>query len=337
MYLKFISVDEQLIIDGLTNQSVINGPKTVLINPLTTKKFQVLKALSLGPSEYCVIKNILTGEKYTQVGPKLVQLKAYDKIQKDQHGNEKRSALSLKTNEYVRFIDNENGKVRVIKGEKGCVVPNPNEEFLDVGGKKQALDLKIYEYVKILNKATGELRTERGEQLVFLGPFDELVGQLKQSAIEVDENTAVLVRNKRTGQQSLVTEKMLFVPSNDEEVAEVRSLIKLADYEACIVRDKSGKDDFYFGSNENQRCFFLPPYSELVELLWSRGRRRELRDLRIKKLDLRPMFMSFEFNCRTKDNVELVLEGSFFWEIVDLRFVVQILFGPHSAFRSIFD
>jgi len=28
--------------------------------------------------------------------------------------------------------------------------------------------------------------------------------------------------------------------------------------------------------------------------------------------------MSFEFNCRTSDNVELVLEGSFFWEIVDL-------------------
>jgi len=29
--------------------------------------------------------------------------------------------------------------------------------------------------------------------------------------------------------------------------------------------------------------------------------------------------MSFEFNCRTSDNVELVLEGSFFWEIVDLK------------------
>ena len=25
-------------------------------------------------------------------------------------------------------------------------------------------------------------------------------------------------------------------------------------------------------------------------------------------------FMSFEFNCRTADNVELVLEGTFFWQ-----------------------
>jgi len=67
----------------------------------------------------------------------------------------------------------------------------------------------------------------------------------------------------------------------------------------------------------------LPPYSELVELLWSRGRRRERRDLRIKKLDLRPMFMSFEFNCRTNDNVELILEGSFFWEVSDLRSMMK--------------
>jgi hypothetical protein len=322
-YLKFISMDEQLIIDGLTTKTVINGPKSVLINPLTTKKFKICKALSLGPSEYCVIKNILSGERYVQTGPKLVFLKAYDKIQKDSLDHEKRQSISLKANEYVRFIDNETGKVRVIKGEQGCVVPGPNEEFLDMGGKKQALDLKVYEYVKIQNKKTGEVRTERGEKLVFLDAFEELVGQSKQVAIEVDEETAVLVRNKRSGQQHLVTEKMLFVPSHDEEVAEVRKRIKLADYEACIVRDKSGKDLFYFGSNEDQRSFFLPPYSDLVQLLWSRGRRRERRDLRIQKLDLRPMFMSFEFNCRTNDNVELILEGSFFWEVVDLRSMMK--------------
>ena len=131
-YLNFISMDEQLIIDGLTTQTVVNGPKTIFINPFMTKKFQIQKALSLGQSEYCVIKNILTGEKYVQVGPKLVWLKPYDNVKKDAVGREKRAALSLKANEYVRFIDNETGKVRVIKGEKGCVVPRPNEEFLDI-------------------------------------------------------------------------------------------------------------------------------------------------------------------------------------------------------------
>merc|ERR1712038_2136735 len=319
---KFVSMDEQVVIEGLKEQTVINGPTSVFVNPITTKSSHIRKALSLGLSDYCVIKNILSGEKRVEVGPKLVWLKAYDKIKKDNYGNEKRIALSLKANEYVRFVDNETGKLRTVKGE-GLVVPGPYEEFLDSGGKRQALDLKVYEYVKIQNRKTGEVRTERGEKLVFLDPFEELVGQSKLLAVEVDEETAVLIRNKRSGQQHLITEKMLFFPSHDEDVLEVRKLIKLADYEACIVRDKHGKDSFYFGANENERSFFLPPYSELVELLWSRGRRRERRDLRIKKLDLRPMFMSFEFNCRTNDNVELVLEGSFFWEVVDLRSMMK--------------
>jgi len=113
------------------------------------------------------------------------------------------------------------------------------------------------------------------------------------------------------------------VPLNDEEIMEVRSLIKLADYEACVVRDNTGKDSFFFGSNDEERSFFLPPHSQLVQLLWSRGRRRERRDLVITKLDLRPMYMSFEFNCRTNDNVELILEGSFFWEVVDLESMIK--------------
>merc|ERR1712050_822646 len=62
---------------------------------------------------------------------------------------------------------------------------------------------------------------------------------------------------------------------------------------------------------------------EIVKLNWSRGRRREKRDLFIDRFDCRAQYMSFEFNCRTKDNVELILEGTFFWEVVDLPQMVQ--------------
>ena len=259
--------------------------------------------------------------KRVEVGPKLVFRKPYDEVLKNYKGLEIRKATTLKSNEYARLVDERTGEVRVVRGQRGCLVPGPYEKFID-GDKAQAIDLRVYEYVKIQDRETGTIRTERGEQLVFLGPFEVLM-EPKKVAIEVDESTAVLVRNKRSGQLSLVTEKMLFVPSNDEEVLEVRQLIKLADYEACIVRDKTGKDIFYFGKNDSQRSFFLPPHSELVPLRWSQGRRRERRDLSIKKLDLRPMYMSFEFNFRTNDNVELVLEGSFFWEITDLEAMVK--------------
>lgn len=34
----------------------------------------------------------------------------------------------------------------------------------------------------------------------------------------------------------------------------------------------------------------------------------------LQRFDMRPQYMSFEFNCRTSDNVEMILEGTFFWE-----------------------
>lgn len=65
-----------------------------------------------------------------------------------------------------------------------------------------------------------------------------------------------------------VTEQQIFVPHADEEVVSVQKVIKLADYEGCIVRGRDREDKY--GSNPAHRSFFLPPYSAMVELLWSR-------------------------------------------------------------------
>lgn len=315
--LRFIGKDEQLFVETLTDLEVKNGPQ-IYLAPIMIRRMWKKKAISLSTLDYCVIKNSLSGVSRVEQGPQLVFLKPYDEMD-----GGKKAVISLKKTEYVRFLNKATGKLRVIYGEKGGVVPEPNEVFLDGTGKKSAIDLKVFEYCKIEDKRTGTVRVEKGEKLVFLSEFEEIVGSQKQKAVEVDEETAVLVRNKRSGQQTLVQEKQLFFPAADEEILKVQKLIKLADYEACIVRGKDGKDVFYFGSNDAQRSFFLPPYSQLVQLVWSRGRRREKRDLVIEKIDLRPMYMSFEFNCRTADNVELVLEGSFFWEVVDLQAMVK--------------
>lgn len=312
---KYIGMDEQLVIETLTSQTIINGPKVYLL-PFLMKSYLIRKAISLSPTEFCVIKNTITGNKRVENGPKLLFLKPYDTLL----GNVK-TAFSLKANEYVRLIDNITGKVRVLRGEMGSVILGPDEIIMD-GNKKKALELKVFEFIKIQDTKTGVLRIEKGEKVVILGPFEEFVGS-KTSAVDIDEETAVLVRNKRSGQQYLVKKEMVFFPSADEEILEVRSLEKLADFEACIIRQKDGKDLFYFGSNDEQRSFFLPPYCSIVPLSWSRGRRRERKDLIITKIDLRPVYMSFEFNCRTNDNVELILEGSFFWEIGDLRAMVK--------------
>jgi len=309
---KFVGKDEQLVIEELTETRTINGPKIAII-PVVHKASWKRKAISLGPMEYQILCNQLNGEKRVEAGPQLLFPGPYDECE-----GTKRLAISLKATQFVRLLDQQTGQVRVEKGEQGRIVPGPYETFLDDVGVRAAISLKVFEYVRIENKKTGTMRVERGEQLVFLDGHEEVVGKVEK-AVEIDEETAVLVRNKRDGQQVLVTQKQVFVPESDTEIMEVRRLIKLANYEACIVRGKDGTDEFYFGKNPDQRAFFLPPYSKLVELVWSRGRRRERRDLVLKTIDLRPMFMSFEFNCRTSDNVELVLEGTFFWEVIDLQ------------------
>ena len=100
----------------------------------------------------------------------------------------------------------------------------------------------------------------------------------------------------------------------------VRSLAK--------VKNREGEFQYFYGSEEKRapgqpRAFFLEPYAEIVKLCWSKGRRRETRNLFIERFDCRAQFMSFEFNCRTSDNVELILEGTFFWEVVDLPAMVK--------------
>jgi regulator of protease activity HflC (stomatin/prohibitin superfamily) len=234
-----------------------------------------------------------------------------------------RKAWVLKKNEYVRLLDSITGKVRVHCGE-AIVFPEANEKALD-GDKLSALDIKVNEYAKILDKATGEIRVVRGPSQVMLGGLEETLEQTK--GVVIDEDHAVLVRDKQTGQIRLVTEKQTFVPGPHEKVEEVRELVRLAEHEVMIIKDKDGNFVFKYGGGEkatpDSRSFFLPAYAEVVQMRWSRGRRRETRDLYIERFDCRAQYMSFEFNCRTKDNVELILEGTFFWEVTDLPLMVR--------------
>mmetsp|Transcript_133220 Transcript_133220/g.235804 ORF Transcript_133220/g.235804 Transcript_133220/m.235804 type:complete len:782 (+) Transcript_133220:84-2429(+) len=313
--------------DKLTGeQKMTKGPCVWFPNPYD-KSSAVMRAIPLQDDEYIKLKDTGSGKRWVQKGKALIFLEPTWKVEgataKDP-GVKK--AFVLKAYEYIRLIDSVTGKVRSIRGEN-TVFPEPDEDILD-GDKLRALDLKVNEYVKILDQSSGEIRVVSGSNQVFLGPHETVLDGGKRKAIEVDDEHAVLVRDKSTGQTRLVVEKQLFVPGAHESIEEVRSLIRLADHEAMILKDTDGLFHFYYGSDKKRasnqpRAFFLPPSHEIVKLNWSRGRRREKRDLYIERFDCRAQYMSFEFNTRTKDNVELVLEGTFFWEVVDLPLMVK--------------
>merc|ERR1719409_146914 len=177
---------------ALTDVEVKNGPGTFLL-PILHKSSYVQTATTLDPVEYQVVTNSLDGKKRVEVGPQLLFLRAYDELD-----GEKKTAISLKATEFVRLLDCQTGQVRVEAGEQGKVIPGPYEKFVDKEGVRSAIALKCHEYVRIEDKQTGSTRVERGEQLVFLTGHEEIVGKVSK-AVEIDEETAVLVRNKREG------------------------------------------------------------------------------------------------------------------------------------------
>jgi len=288
---------------------LIRGPATFTPGPFD-QIVKTIDAIPLHKGQFVKLEDRLTGNVWHECGEQLLLLEpTWTQI------GVVTMAYSLKSNQYVRLQDTLTGKIRVERGEK-LVFPKPFEKLTVI---KDAIDLKQFEFCKIQDEATGKIRVERGEMLVWPGPHDKIVLG-KATGTTVDANTAALVRNTDTGLQTLITEPGLFIPAENEQVLKERKVIRLADHEAIVLKDKNGDYHYYYGdpTKGTERSFFIPPYWEVVQLCWSRGRRREKRDLIITKFDTRPHYMSFEFNCRTSDNVEMILEGTFFWEILSL-------------------
>jgi len=296
------------------------GPQVFVPGAFEIVLTNIDDALSLQANEYVIILDSATGKKWVQKGEALIFCEPTWQMGSTQ------TAISLKKTEYVRLADANTGKIRVEKGEQ-MIFPTTFEDVLD-GGKQTAINLKVFEYVKIIDNSTGEVRVVRGEKVVFLGATEQLLDRGKKAAIEVDEEKAAKVRNKKTGELSLMTTKGIFIPKPEEEIDDVQTLVRLMDYEAVILKNQKGEFTFYYGDDKKRgdkpRSFFVPPYHEINSLCWSKGRRRDERSLNIQKIDCRPQFMNFEFNCRTNDNVELVLEGTFFWEISNVEQMVKI-------------
>jgi hypothetical protein len=314
----FLRPDEQLLLTGLSTLEVRNGPGVQFYAPLANHA-QKRKATLLNERQYVVVTDNLTGAMRVENGPQLFFAHAYDHFSTPQ----------------------------------------------------AAYELQKYQYVKLLDEATGEVRVERGESIVFPKANEVAISDDKRSghdgnekkvqdAINVDNETAVLVRSKETGQQRLVQEKGLFFPGPYEEILDVRSLIYVQPYEVAVVRDNKGDYSFYSGAESAESAtghtFFLPPYCELVTMMWSSGtspqdvanhvvnNAREVKyKVPVTMIDTRPSLTFFKIAVRTSDFVELYLEGHIEWQVVDVPKMIgrtgdpkgDVWFQTQSAFIEV--
>jgi len=350
------------VIDSDTGKLRIEiGPNRVYLNP--TEKVVapgIEQGLSLESGDYVRVRDIATGEVRNEIGPQLFFPELNDEV------IEQLSATVLKDTQYIRIIDNDTGKLRIEIGPNRVYL-NPTEkvvapgieESLSLGSgdylhvkdiatgeirneigpqlffpklneevvkQDSAIPLMKDQYIRLINLATGAISVERGEKRIYLQP-DEIPLDKVQKTINVDEHTAVLVRDRETGVLELITEPQLYFPTSKQEIQEKRKSIPLADYETVVIRDQAGRFCFRKGIDQ-EKAFFLEPYCELVEFIWSKGVHKDERSLRVTHIDSRPKYMSYEFESRTKDNVELIVYINFFWQIIDVERMTKMTDDP---------
>lgn len=304
-----------------------------------------------------------------------------------------RDAISLSPTQYIHIFNEKSGEQ---SAKRGPLVWFPEDPFETVKGEvNDAVALKSNEYIRVVDTKTGIIRVERGENLVFLSPTEKLIGQVGkkdrsgiETAVNIDSQTAVVVRNTKTGQVDLVTRKGLYFPTPYEVIESVQKKIILKDQHTVVLRDQFGTYHFKSGrgagtvaqlqpedtasaaahdaphfepkkpaldddqvdlkksrkpkkgkdkedapavpiveaslglTEETERAFFLPPFWEIVELNWSVGPRKDSKRP-VGVIDQRPHQMSYVFVCRTADSVELELDVSFYWQILDVPKMLQ--------------
>ncbi|KAH8080418.1 hypothetical protein JL720_9112 [Aureococcus anophagefferens] len=321
--IQYLNPKEQLLVKLLTSKIVVNGPAVYFPPLFKTLSYKKRPALTLATAQHCVVTGSARASSASSRAPARsssgptrprprrrsrgrsprprasscstarpgrassrgpARLRAADGPRLERHV----AATTLKASEYVRVQDARTGKVRVVAGECRFFWSRTalaTEDAVDGPEPLAAVALKAWEY-SVIQALDGAAR-RAGPALIRLGPEDVFLSARKTGAT-VDALHAALVRDRSTGAERLVTcerdASFVFVPKAGEEIVEVRDLVRLAEHEAVILRDGSGKFHYRYGKTPDG-CFF---------------------------------YMSFEFNCRTSDNVELVLEGTFFWEVASI-------------------
>eukprot|EP00164_Ancoracysta_twista_P000136 GFYU01000199.1.p1 GENE.GFYU01000199.1~~GFYU01000199.1.p1 ORF type:complete len:612 (+),score=214.11 GFYU01000199.1:191-1837(+) len=340
---------EQALVRHCTRVYTINGPK-VFMPPLFSS-YTRRDVLTLEHNQYLLIRNEVTGERKVEAGPQSYFLGADEEVIERKHGvqlsnteyavirntstgekfhvkgptlffptptqelKSRSEGYQLSDVDYLHIQSEVTGNKSIVKGPR-YYVPSEEEKILE---KKKAISLLAHQFVRIIDSRTGVTRVIRGETMVLLEPDERVDGSVGE-AINVDVSQAVLVRDKMTGQLSLITEHQSFVPKANEEVEDIRELIRLEDYHTAVVKNNNDGTLIY---KKGPDTFFLGPHCDLLKMRWSTGLHKDRRDLVISLFDARPKFMWYEFEARTQDNVEVVVGITFFWCVEDVRRMVE--------------
>ncbi len=260
---------------------------------MSQKVLEQRNCFQLSASQYIRLQDKQTGIVRVVRGPTLFVPESHE------HVTSEEGAIQLSKVEYLHVSNRLTGVQRTVKGP--CLFFPEDNEYLST--HKTAISLKKNEYVRVVDKLSGAVKVVKGEALLFLEPVEEVVGVVERG-INVDACKAVLIRKIKSGQLELITERQVFIPSEDETIVEEKKLIRLEEYHTAVIQNNDNGDKTM---RHGPTTFFLQPFTKLLEQQWSTGIHKDRKDLTISLFDSRPHFMWYDFEARTRDNVELVL------------------------------
>jgi len=308
----FLEENEQALFTSFTGvRSVAPGPACLPYSCCSSVEKR--RALELEAGRYTFLRNDESSDRRAIYGPCVEWMGPRDELLAPGI----RDCPSLTREEYLIVHDTLSGTKRLEVGPM-LFQPGPFDQCTE---KKMALNLAKNEYVNIKDEH-GKLRVERGEARIIPQPLEEVIGGVRKG-YNIDEHHAVQLRNTDTGTIELITEHGLFIPGPYQEDIQVQKKIILEEYERMAYKDETGRFHFVSGNSE-MRNFFLPPFCEVLKQEWSIDLRKEHKECeRVWRFDMRPRYMNYEFNCRTIDNVELVVDVSFYWQIIDVQSMIE--------------
>lgn len=303
-----LNPDEYIIVTDINGkQQTISGEALYTPKPYD-KCSAITKKLKLTATQYTVIVSEMDGSRKVVVGPSLQHLQPLE------YHEGVKDMIVLNETDYLYITHTDTGKIGIEEGPKKFT-PGPYDKLSSIQRK---IILQNNEYVKIVDQNTGIIRVVTGPATIVLKQFEKAHGNITK-AHEVNDLTAVLIFDTTTGSYELITKHGMFVPTAVQNVIEVRSKIRLELNESMVIKDKKGKYIIMNG-NDDTSSFFLPPYCDILEQIWTNTPDKHTGNLPIiSTFDTRPQYMDYEFLVRTKDGVEIFLKLNFCWQITNVQ------------------
>lgn len=268
--IKTLGKEEQIVVSYLDGKKEYNGPLIKVFNPFREKV--VRKATRLGHLDYILIQDALDGSRSVAEGPELVFLKAYES-----HDGIRPKTV-LKKDQYIRYVNREEGTERVVQGPDS-VTPGPWEESND--GIQQASFVNRDSAVIVLNKADGSKRLETTTGVFFPKQYEVVVETRK--LVRVLPHETMVIRD--------ALGKYIIMSGGGSDGAGSGTSFFLQPFEEILEMDWS--------------TFSEPPEGGLQSMGYEK----------VSRIDMRARKVFYQYDVRTNDNVALRIEGTIFWRV----------------------